>query len=150
MFYYTFFRKDVRNMKKLIAFALVLVLVVTLCATAFAAKPSATLYSQYKNQSVKRGKTVKWVYKLKSGSYTKKYGQWRASFDMYILKGSIYGTQYAYGGVYFTGTYNKGYQWKVPKYTTPKGTYYNLYGTSYLKNGSWRVSTANKTKLYVK
>ena len=139
-------------MKKLIAFALVLVLVVTLCATAFAAKPSATLYSQYKNQSVKRGKTVKWVYKIKSGSYTKLYGYyWRASFDMYVIKGNVNGKVYAYGGVYFTGTNNnKGYQWKVPK-STPKGKYVNLYGTSYRSyGGSWRVNSAKTTKLTVK
>ena len=137
--------------KRIIAFSLVLVIVLTICATAFAAKPTATIYSEYKNQKVKRGKTVTWKYKLKSSSYSQLYGYYyRARFDTYICKGSKSGPVYAYDQKLFTGNGSLKERWKVPK-TTPKGKYINLYGTFYRSyGGSWYVGMAKTTKLTIK
>lgn len=139
-------------MKKLVALLLALVLVMSLCATAFASKPTAALHSQFKNLTVKRGKTAKWVYTLKSGSYTKLYGYyWRSEFVSYICKGSINGKIVAWYDIYFSGTNkNKKVTWKVPK-KIATGKYVNLYGTFYRSyGGKWKVNTAKTSKLKIK
>ncbi|MBR6442683.1 MAG: hypothetical protein IKS46_03260 [Clostridia bacterium] len=138
-------------MKRLIAFALVLVMVLTLCATAFAANPSASVVSKYKSQTVKRGKTVKWEFQLKCGSYKRKGSTWRASFDSYIAKGGKKGTIYASTyTLYFTGNGKHTVKWKVPK-TVPTGKYTLGYYTSYRDNkGRWHATSTKTAKLTVK
>lgn len=138
-------------MKKWIALLLAMVLVLSLCATAFAAKPSVSLAKKYQNQTVKRGKTVYWTFKLKCGSYKQLYGYyWRASFDMFVLQGSVSGKEVGWYGEYFTGNGNCPLKWKVPK-TLAKGKYVVLYGTSYRKyGGTWKVNSAKTTNLKLK
>lgn len=135
--------------KRAVAFALALVLVLSLaCTSALAAtKPSAKLTS-VSTTSIKRGKTQTWKYRLDSGSYKKKSGVWRSEFAMFICKGSTSGTVYAYKDVYFTGKINYTLKWKVPK-TTPTGKYVNLYGTYFRKNSSYSFKcNSAKTKTF--
>ena len=138
-------------MKRLIAFALVLVMVLALCATAFAANPSAALTnSKYKSQTVKRGKTVKWQFNMNCGSYKKKGSTWRAAFESYIAKGGKKGTIYASTGGYFTGKGKQTFQWKIPK-TVPTGKYTLAYYTLYRDNkGRWHSTSIKTAKLNVK
>ena len=139
-------------MKKRIAtFVLALVLSLSLGGTAaLAAKPSMQLLS-VSTSSIKRGKTIKWKYRLNSGSYKKKSGVYRAMFGTYMRKGSASGTIYANKLLYFSGTGVQGFKWKVPK-TTPTGKYVNLYATYYRKNASasWKCSSAKTQSFRIK
>ncbi len=139
-------------MKKRIAtFVLALVLSLSVGGTAaLAAKPSMQLLS-VSTSSIKRGKTIKWKYRLNSGSYKKKSGVYRAMFGTYIRKGSVGGTIYAKKLLYFSGTGVQGFKWKVPK-TTPTGKYVNLYATYYRKNASasWKCSSAKTQSFRIK
>ena len=132
-------------MKKRIAtFVLALVLALSLGGTTAlaATKPSMKLLS-VSTTSIKRGKTIKWKYRLNSNSYKKKSGTYRAMFGTFIRKGSAGGTIYADKLIYFSGAGIQGMQWKIPK-STPAGKYVNLYATYYRKNGSasWKCNTA--------
>ena len=70
-------------MKRFIAFALVLVLVLSLAVTAFAGKPSFKLTSSsYKNKTFRYGSDCKWKFKWNSGSYYRKSGKWRAKASL--------------------------------------------------------------------
>jgi hypothetical protein len=137
-------------MKKRIAtFVLALVLALSLGGTTAlaATKPSMKLLS-VSTTSIKRGKTIKWNYRLNSGSYKKKSGVYRAMFGTFICKGSVNGSMYAYKEILFSGKGEQGMKWKVPK-STPTGKYVNLYATYYRKNGSasWKCNAA-KTKSF--
>ncbi len=141
-----------KKMKKWVALLLAMVLVVSLCATAFAGKPSATIFSKSKNLTIKRGKTVTWHYKLNSGSYKKLYGYyWRAGFASYICKGSTKGKVVHSNEIVFTGKFSDyKVKWKVPK-KQATGKYVNLYGTLYREyGGKWKANSAKTSKLTVK
>ena len=140
-------------MKRLIAFALVLIMVLTLCATAFAAtKPSVSIDKKYQNQTIKRGKTIKWAYKLNPGSYKLKNGYYRSRLFAWICKGSKNGVLVTEPYLYdFYGKHTFTLQWKVPK-KTAKGKYVHVFGTAYRKNGSdsWRIAKTKTSKITVK
>ncbi len=144
-----------KKMKKFVALLLVLVLVLSLCATAFASKPTATIFNKSKNLTIKRGKTVTWHFKLDCGSYKriKKNNKWyyRAEFDSYVLKGNVNGKLVAGTAFTFTGKIkDQKVAWKVPK-KQATGKYTNLYGTFYREyGGKWKVNTAKTTKLTIK
>ena len=150
-------------MKRFIAFALMLVLVLTFCATAFADYyPTAKYVTGYKNKSVKYGKTLTMKYKLDSGSgpfyvvYDSwGYPIWRAGFTVHFKKGS---NQIKVTDIDFSGKFSK---FKV-KYKTKqiftrgnrrttfkvllsswyRPTYgYTVYG--------WELYKTKKTNLYV-
>ena len=138
-------------MKKWIALLLAMVLVLSLCATAFAAKPTAKLYSsKYNGFKVKRGNTAVWIYKLNSGSYTRKSGVWRSrfienQFDKYnnpICE---------FGDYVFTGKLNFRVRLYIPS-SAKKGKYYNRFETYYRKNSSakWKINTKKKSTWYIK
>lgn len=140
-------------MKKRIAtFVLALVLALSLGGTTAlaATKPSMKLLS-VSTTSIKRGKTIKWKYRLNSNSYKKKSGTYRAMFGTFIRKGSAGGTIYADKLIYFSGAGIQGMQWKIPK-STPAGKYVNLYATYYRKNGSasWKCNTARTQTIKIK
>lgn len=130
--------------KRAVAFALALVLVLSLaCTSALAAKPTVKLTS-VNTTNIKRGKTQVWKYKLDCCSYKKKGSVWRSRFAMFICKGSVKGKVYAYKDVYFTGKVNYTLKWAVPK-TIPTGKYVNLYAT-YCRKDSGYSFTCNTAK----
>ena len=126
-------------MKKIVAFALVLVMVLTLCATAFAAKPTVTLQGN-KHKTVTRGKTYSYKFKLNCGSYKKKGSQYRARF----IWGDIdpWGYDFVYMDYIFTGKGSKTWKVKFAK-NLYAGKYTMVYGTSYLSGKKWKVASAN-------
>lgn len=123
-------------MKKIVAFALVLVMVLTLCATAFAAKPTMTLKGN-KHKTVTRGKTYSYKFELNCGSYKKKGTQYRAEYvwGRFDPKGN----PFIYRDYYFTGKATKTWKVKFDKslYT---GKYTMVYGTLYLSGKKWKVA----------
>lgn len=140
-------------MKKRIAtFVLALVLALSLGGTtALAAKKPTMKLLSVSSSTIKRGKTIKWKYRLNSNSYKKKSGTYRAMFGTFIRKGSAGGTIYADKLIYFSGAGIQGMQWKIPK-STPAGKYVNLYATYYRKNGSasWKCNTARTQTIKIK
>ena len=89
-------RKGVFVLKKLVAFALVMVLVLGLCASAFASYyPTATFASSSKSQYVRYGKTLKLKVNWDSGTgpfnwvtLTSGSKMYRAGYTIVIKKGS--------------------------------------------------------------
>ena len=143
-------------MKKIVALLLVAVLVLGLCATAFATVPTASMQSSSKDQWVRRGGKVYFTYKLKSGSY---YGirssgkiYYRARFNSFTLYKKKTGREYAHTkNLYWTENGKQTYKWKVPSYY-PTGKYVILYGTFYrtsIYSSTWYVGMAKTAKVYV-
>ena len=152
-------------MKKVIAFALVLVLVLSLAATAFAGYyPTVKFASGYKNKSVKYGKTLTMKYKYDSGTgpfylvYSSS-GQkiWRAGFTVHFKKGS---NQLLVSDVDFTGKKTLKVKYKTKKiFTKPAGrarrTKFKVLLTSYYRPTygytvyGWQKYKTVKTNLYV-
>ena len=138
--------------KKTAAFVLALMLALSLGGTtALAAKKPTMKMLSVSSTTIKRGKTVKWKYRLNSNSYKKKSGAYRAMFGTFLRKGSAGGTIYADKLIYFSGAGVQGFSWKIPK-TTPAGKYVNLYGTYYRKNASasWKCNTARTQTIKIK
>ena len=139
--------------KRIVALVLVGIMVFGLCATAFATRPSASLSSKYKNQYIKLGKSWKPVFKVKSNSYAKKSGTYRAKFYSVIFYDHWY-----YGIIpvselekKFTGNKEIKAEWKVKASQYCTGTYLDVYGTYYRSNkySSWREGKFNSTYIYV-
>ncbi len=121
--------------KRTIAFALALVLVLSLaCTSALAAtKPSMKLVS-LSTTSIKRGKTQTWKFRVDCGSYKMKNGAYRTKLGSFIVKGSASGKMLTGITREVTG---KGL-WTVkftPAKTAATGKYVNLYAT-YFRNGT--------------
>ena len=139
--------------KRMVAMFLVVVLALSMLSTvASAAKPSVKL--TVSSSTVKRGKTITFKYALKSGSYTKKSGYWRAGFGTYMFQGTVLDDYYKLDEVeyYFTGKINYNLKWKFAK-TLPKGKYTNLYATYYRNNiysDNWKVASAKTKTIKVK
>lgn len=141
-------------MKRFIAFALVLVLVLTLCATAFAAKPTATMLSKYKNQKVRRGKNISFQYKVDSKSYgLYRSGGWIYKRAMICVMNAYKGKVLSHKDGFWAGkqTTPKAYfTWKT--YGAPKGKWINYY-TTYYRPGSgsiWYKAKQKKANFYIK
>ena len=132
-------------MKKFVALLLVAILTLGLAATAFAAYPSVSLPSKYRNQSVKRGNTIGWTFTLKSGSYGGKRvngtDYYRAATVLGATKGS---TIYAAKEVRFSGTHTYRWRFTVPK-TAPKGNWTVRFVTYYRPTFSTTYFTKIKT-----
>lgn len=126
--------------KRLVALALVLMLVFSLSIPAFAAtKPTAT-HSYSTNQYVRRGNTYALTFRLRSGSYTVQRGYYRSRFstDMYRNSNSRH-VDYT-NFVYFTGNVSYTIRWKFGSGTYARNTWYKLrYRTQYRK--TWNSST---------
>ena len=149
-------------MKRIIAFALVLVLVLSLVATAFASYyPSVKFTSSSKNKSVKYGKTLKLKWKCNSGSgpfnlVYDVYGDpiWRSNFDVYFKKGSrkLYVESWFWSGkVNITGKYKTKYYFtrgnRRTKFQVQAVVYYRpTYG--YTVYG-WEKYKTVKTNFYI-
>lgn len=141
--------------KKLVAISLVLVLVLGLCATAFAAYPQVTIDPRSKSQYVRKGKTIKFKLRCDSGDYGLQYGYgssgygyyYRAEYDEKITKGSsTVGTD---NWNYFSGVGTTTEKWRI---NTSKGKYkYNVltyYRPSY-SGTIWYLTKKVKTTFHV-
>ena len=155
-------------MKKLVAFTLVLVLTLSLFATAFAGYyPTAKFTAGSKKQYVKYGKSISWNIKYDDGSgpfyrviSTSGYYIWRANFDVRIKKSGYYSM---INDVDFTGSGTfkskiKTKQWSIIEKPAKKNKYYKYYVTvtSYYKItvGStvysyWYKNKTNTTHFFV-
>ena len=140
--------------KRIVALVLVGIMVFGLCATAFATRPSVSLSSKYKNQFIKVGKKYKPEFKLKSNSYSKKSGKYRAAFETYIYTGFDFDYGFlndylVWKGYYFTGNVTKKLSWNTKGY--PAGRYVNFYLTYTRKNAysDWQVARTYNTNIYL-
>ncbi len=143
------------KMKKLIALSLALVLVLSMCATAFAVTPpTAVLYKSSKNLTVKRGSTAVWTYALKSNSYTVKgstapsKSQCRARVITRAYKGSTRissDTDAVWNGIV---------KYKVSMYipsNVATGKYKNWWRTYAKTNaGKWKTVSTKTSYWYIK
>ena len=151
-------------MKKFVAIALVLVLVLSLCATAFADYyPTAAFKASSKNKVIKYGKTLtlRYIVKQGTGPFNRvkgTNGKWiyRAGMTVYAIKGSA---KQKIEDIDFTGNGTIVEDYKTKKYFAQpkknKTNTYNLYLTSwYRPTKNYTVyafkqyKTVN-TKLYV-
>ena len=129
-----------RTAKRLVSFALVLMLIFSLSIPAFAAtKPTAT-HNYSTNQYVRRGYRYTLIFYLRSGSYKIQNGYYRARFDTDMFRYSngrlVDYTKY----LYFTGNVNYTIRWKFGSGTYARNTWYKLrYRTQYRK--TWNSST---------
>ncbi len=157
--------KGENKMKRFIAFALVLVLVLSLVATSFAAYyPTVKFDAKSKKQTVKYGKKFTMKYKLNDGSgpfnrVRNIYGGWiwRANFDVYLKTST---QQVKISDYDFTGNPTLKVKYKTKKYfqkpTAKKCSCY-VVATSYYRStvGStvyslWHKNKSTKTKLYIR
>ena len=140
-------------MKKWIALTLALVLVLSLCATAFAAKPAVKLTSS-KNIIVKRGKTLKMAYKLNAGSYNQitreGFTYYMARFSSYLVKGINGGNVYLEYSNNFSGKKTLTLKKTVSK-KMPVGQYIHVYGTAYRNDisGKWYTNSIKTSKVTI-
>ena len=116
-------------MKKLAAVLLVLVLIVSISAPAFAVTYPTANRRNALTQSVRRGNKVYFSFYLKSGTYTKRSGQYRALFDLSVYR-NYNNRKYASGTWYFTGNVPLNTYWAVPS-NAPRGRYNAIYFTCY-------------------
>ena len=140
-----------KKVKSLITLAMVLMMLLSANIPAFAAsKPTAQLQCGY-TQTVRRGRSAKFVFNLRSGSYTRKNGLWRSRFNLYILRNPNNANScVAYDAGYFTGNVRLTERWNVPC-RLATGRYTLLYGTFYRANGrsNWSVSSAKRASIRV-
>ena len=142
---------EMTRMKRFVALMLVAVLVVGICATAFAAKPTVTFDSATRNQKVKRGKTARIIFTVDSksyGSYVK--GRYYAGFDYYICRGSKNGPRMTeIASRDWSGKIRYNFKWKTKKSMLP-GKYVNVVKVYYRNSiySNWilaKTKTANMT-----
>ena len=137
-------------MKKVIAFSLALVVLLTLCATAFAAVPTVSLYTADRYKTTYTGGRVTWRYILRSNSYYRISSFYRARFDTYIVSPYDLETIIAYKRVVFSGNWLYSLSWTVPNYRAYRGLWYNLFGTFYRPYGVNRWYVAKAYKYYLR
>ena len=135
--------------KRLIALVMVMVLLLTAAATAFAdTKPTAKLDSASKNQTVKPGKTIEFHFSLNSGSYKKKNNAFRSKLGINIVyKSKTVGS----ASWVWTGKQSYNLTAKV-KGSAPVGKYTLKYPTYYRTkdSASWTKVKTQSTKFKVK
>ena len=119
-------------MKRFVAVLLVLVLIVSISAPAFAVSYPTIRLRSATTQYARRGSTAKFKFYLNSGSYTRVSGRYRAMYDVNVYRNAT-GRKYATGGVYFTGNLNHTMKWIIPS-GTPKGQYNVIYRVLYRDN----------------
>ena len=134
--------------KRLVAFSLVLVLVLSLACTAFAAKPTVKLYKTAPT-SVKRGKTITYYVEVNSQSYSAKNGVKRAQWRQYLLNSK---KQKLVKGQTKTFTGVKRYKsvWTISSSATT-GTYYyatDMWYRSSKAGAKWKAVTPGKGYFY--
>ena len=147
-------------MKRLVAFTLVLVLVLSLCAAAFADYyPTVEFASASKNKLVKYGKKV--TLKIKCNSGTGDFRKtpsnlWRACFVLNVKKGSYKSELATYG---FSGTPTVRHKFSTDILPEPEAgsmVKFSLTATSYYRKTignlvylQWHKNKSAKTKLRV-
>lgn len=142
------------TVKRIVAFALVLMLVFSLSVPAFAAtKPTAT-HNYATNQYVRRGYRYTLTFRLRSGSYTLQRGYYRARFDTDMFRNSN-GRLVAYTNYYyFSGTRNLIVRYTFSSRTYARYTWYRLrYRTQYRSTYNsryWYTSTSRYIYFYVR
>ena len=127
-----------RFIKKMTPLLLVVLIIFSCSIPAYAATyPTATRLTA-QTMNAKRGKTIKFKFRLNSNAYTKYGNIWRSEFDVrvYNSNGTLVASN-GQDGVWFTGLVDYTLKWKVPK-TLPQGryrvnyrTYYNVNTASY-------------------
>lgn len=138
--------------KRIVAMSLVLVLVLSLAATAFAAYyPTATIKSYSKKQYVHRGNKIYWTFALKSNSFSRIGSYYMAGYTIEAHYKKKTGSKAAYGTWYFTGKLNHTVNWSVPSYQST-GKYYLLYAAIYrysTSSSTWYYNSVKNTTFYV-
>lgn len=131
--------KSKRLLAPILALMIVLSTIAVPASAEAATKPSATYYGSTKRY-VKRGKTLKFQFLLRSNSYSRlsygAYNGWRASFDTDIFKKST-GERVAYTNYeYFTGNISYTVSGKFSKANGyKKNAWYKMrYRTRYRKS----------------
>lgn len=138
--------------KRMLPIFLVLMLILGL---GFSLSVHAATYPTAKRldkiKTVRRGKTYKFKFRLKSGSYTKRNGIWRAELDcrIYNSSGKIVFWN-GEDGLWYSGTLKRSIKWKVPK-NMKKGKYRVNYRTYYNKSTSgynWYYNKKHSTNAW--
>ena len=142
-----------RTAKRLVSFALVLMLIFSLSIPAFAAtKPTAT-HNYSTNQYVRRGYKYTLTFYLRSGSYKIQNRYYRARFDTDMFRNSN-GKLVAYTNyVYFTGNVTHRVSYTFSSSTYARRTWYRMryrtqYRTSY-RSSTWYTNTSRYIYFYV-
>ena len=130
-------------MKRVIAFVLVMVVLLTLCATALAARPTVSLYTADRIKYARPGGSVVWHYVLRCGSYYRVGNYWRSRFRTEITR-AYTNTMYGYKDIVFTNNFYYTLGWNIPRYV-PTGLYYN-YFTTFFRN--FNSNTWYYSKIY--
>ncbi len=124
--------------RKATVLAIVLVLIVGICAPAFAVVyPSARLVTA-RSRSVYRGGTLRARYYLKCGSFSYRNG-YRAQLETAVFRNST-GRRYAFREINYTGNGYFNHDYTIG-YSTPRGQY-NMRMRSYYRNyyySNWRM-----------
>jgi hypothetical protein len=144
-------------MKKFVALTLALVLVLGICATAFAATmPTVSLASKYKNKKVWQGDPFTFQFKLKANDFYYTNSAYRAEFVFRVANNST-GVVYNYkDNLFTTGNYGRNtlkYNLTIPGTQTddmPIGAYNVAYGTYYKSGSIWYPGQLFITKLTVR
>ena len=139
--------EEIYMAKKAVALVLALMLVLSLmCTSALAARPTVTL-KRVSSSYAYRGGSITFYFRLNSGSYAKKSGNWRAMLEQYVYyKARKTSNQVGYHGWYFSGKGNYNHTWNIP-YNMKTGKYLNYFGTLY-KSGSYWYRGGFKTKAF--
>ncbi len=137
-------------MKKIVALMLVLVLVLGLASTAFAASriPTVSLTSRYKNKTIDAGDSFKFVFTLNSRDYSKIGSTSRAKFVAYVAEAST-GLVIAYKEIAFNGKLNYKLNLSGALTWDMAGKYNVFYATYYQEGGYWYPAYMHYTKLKV-
>ena len=143
--------KEEFNVKKFVAFALALVLILSLASTALAAKPLAKVYSHTKTAYA--GYSAYYYIRLqsKSFSYLSGYGKngYRSCLEADIHYKKKNGTEVAYwSDLYWSGNGYKTYKWSIPSYRAA-GKYFFRYKT-WFYDYYWRVARTQWVSTRVK
>ncbi len=114
------------------------VLLVLMLILGFSMPVQAATYPTAKKlnsvKTVKRGKKAKFVFRLKSGSYTKRNGLWRSEFDFRVYNSDNEMVAWnGADGLWYSGTQKHTVKWKVPS-SLKKGKYWVNYRTYFNKS----------------
>ena len=158
--------KGEKKMKKLMAVSLVLILIISICAPAFAAYPKAAFTNASKKQWVRYGDKIYWTLKLNSGSYNmirqsywgsvKKY--YRSKFIITLKRGEA--TQRVMDYFFTTaGDWTNTYWLKTshpdlwivdpPRTSTKYDVYLETYFRDSIYSSNWIRCRSRKTYFYL-